>query len=65
MGIWFGNPVADYIGASPLLAGGFLYISAETSHPDGLVAKIDCNTGKTLWVLPMAGRPQPLFSHLR
>ncbi len=52
--VW-ANPVADYIGASPLLAGGFLYISAETSHPDGLVAKIDCNTGKTLWVSQWLG----------
>ena len=52
--VW-ANPVADYIGASPLLAGGFLYISAETSHPDGLVARIDCNTGKTLWVSQWLG----------
>ena len=52
--VW-ANPVADYIGASPLLAGGYLYISAETSHPDGLVAKIDCNTGQTLWVSQWLG----------
>ncbi|MEM7646609.1 MAG: PQQ-binding-like beta-propeller repeat protein [Pseudomonadota bacterium] len=47
--VW-ANPVGDYIGASPLLANGSLYISAETSHPDGLLAKLDCNSGRTLWV---------------
>ncbi len=52
--VW-ANPVGDYIGASPLLANGHLYISAETSHPDGLVAKIDCNTGKTLWASQWLG----------
>ena len=49
--VW-ANPVGDYVGASPLLAGGFLYISGETSHPDGFVAKIDCNTGEVLWDFP-------------
>lgn len=44
------NPVANYIGASPLLAAGALYISGETPHPDGLLVKLDCNTGETQWV---------------
>lgn len=52
--VW-ANPVANFIGASPLLAGGALYISAETGQPDGLVAKLDCNTGKTQWVSPWLG----------
>ncbi len=52
--VW-ANLVGDYIGASPLLAGGHLYISAETSHPEGLLAQLDCNTGKTLWVSEWLG----------
>lgn len=46
--VW-ANPVGNYIGASPLLAGGALYISTETYHPDGYLAKLDCNTGETKW----------------
>ena len=49
------NPVANYIGASPLLAGGALYIAAETSHPDGTLVKLDCNTGETKWVSKWLG----------
>ncbi len=52
--VW-ANPVANYIGASPLLADGNLFISAETYHPDGLVAKLNCNTGETLWVSEWLG----------
>ena len=52
--IW-ANPVGDYIGASPLLANGAVFISAETGHPDGLIAKVDCNTGKTIWVSQWLG----------
>jgi outer membrane protein assembly factor BamB len=48
-------PVGHFIGASPLLANGALYIAAETSHPDGFLAKIDCNTGKSQWVSPWFG----------
>ena len=43
------NPVGDFVGASPLLADGALYISVETGNPNGLVTKLDCNTGETLW----------------
>ena len=46
--VW-ANPVGHFIGASPLLADGALYIAAETNHPDGLLAKLDCNSGETLW----------------
>lgn len=49
------NPVGDFIGASPLIANGAVYISAETGHPDGLVAKLDCNTGKTIWASQWLG----------
>ncbi len=52
--IW-ANPVADYIGASPLLADGGLFITAETSHPNGVVARLDCNTGETQWVSEWLG----------
>ncbi len=52
--VW-ANPVGQYVGASPLLADGSLYIAAETSHPDGLLAKLDCNTGQTLWVSEWLG----------
>lgn len=52
--VW-ANPVSDYIGASPLLAGGALYITAETRHPNGLVVKLDCNTGETHWVSEWMG----------
>ena len=52
--IW-ANPVGDFIGASALLAQGAIYISAETSHPNGLVAKLDCNTGHTIWVSQWLG----------
>ncbi len=52
--VW-ANPVAQFIGASPLLADGALFISGETRHPDGLVAKLDCNTGATLWVSKWLG----------
>lgn len=46
--VW-ATPVGDYVGASPLLANGHLYIAAETAKPDGLLAKLDCNTGTVLW----------------
>lgn len=46
--VW-ATPVGDYIGASPLLANGFLYIAAETAKPDGLLAKMDCNSGEVIW----------------
>lgn len=52
--IW-ANPIGDFIGASPLLADGGLFISAETRNQDGLVARLDCNTGKTLWVSQWLG----------
>ena len=52
--VW-ANPVAQYVGASPLIAGGALYIAGETSHPDGIVTKLDCNTGKTIWVSEWLG----------
>lgn len=52
--VW-ANPVANYIGASPLLANGALFITGETPHPDGLLAKLDCNTGETLWVSQWLG----------
>lgn len=55
--VW-ANPVGDYIGASPLLADGGLFIAAETSHPNGLLVRMDCNTGQTLWVSDwLAGHP--------
>jgi outer membrane protein assembly factor BamB len=47
--VW-ANPVGDFIGASPLLADGDVFIAAETSHPNGLMARLDCNTGETKWV---------------
>ncbi|MCB0377994.1 MAG: PQQ-binding-like beta-propeller repeat protein [Bdellovibrionales bacterium] len=49
------NPVADFIGASPLVADGGVFISGETAHPDGLVARLDCNTGQTQWVSKWLG----------
>ncbi len=52
--IW-ANPVGDYIGASPLLADGAVFITAETGHPDGLIAMLDCNTGQTQWVSKWLG----------
>ena len=52
--IW-ANPVGDFIGASPLLANGGLYIAVETAHPNGFVAKLDCNTGETQWVSEWLG----------
>ena len=52
--VW-ANPVGDFVGASPLLADGALFISAETKHPDGMVVKLDCNTGETLWVSKWLG----------
>jgi outer membrane protein assembly factor BamB len=52
--VW-ANPVGDFIGASPLLADQALFIAAETGHPDGLVAKLDCNSGETLWVSEWLG----------
>jgi outer membrane protein assembly factor BamB len=42
-------PVGNYIGASPLLAEGKLFISVETYHPDGFLVGLDVNTGQTLW----------------
>ena len=54
--VW-ANPVADSIGASALLAGGNLFVSATTSHPDGFMVRLDCNRGETLWVSPWFGGP--------
>ena len=52
--VW-ARPVGDYIGSSPLIAGGNLYISAETRDNDGFVAKLDCNSGDILWSSPRMG----------
>jgi outer membrane protein assembly factor BamB len=52
--VW-ANPVGQYVGASPLLAGGALYISAETGHPDGILVKLDCNSGETQWASKWLG----------
>lgn len=52
--VW-ATSVGDYVGASSLLADGALFISAETYHPEGLLAKIDCNSGKILWVSEWLG----------
>lgn len=46
--IW-AAPVGNYIGASPLLAEGGLFIAVETYHPDGYLVRVDVNTGETLW----------------
>jgi outer membrane protein assembly factor BamB len=52
--IW-ATPVGDFIGASPLLADHGLFISIETSMPDGLVARLDCNSGDIEWVSSWLG----------
>lgn len=43
-------PLGNSIGSSPLLTeDGFLYISVETDHPDGFLAKVNTQNGQLIW----------------
>lgn len=43
------------IGASPVLADGFLYVAIETSEPNGFLAKISAQNGELIWTSPWLG----------